>query len=70
MLLNSDANVFRCYPDCPNRTATCKFDGSCDVYAKARAEYEERGKKIIAGKRIKEDFTNYIFVRRERMLKR
>lgn len=33
-----------CVP--PKRTPTCKFDGSCDKYAKAKAKYEEE--KAIA----------------------
>lgn len=31
----------RCTPDCPNRTVTCKFDGSCDGYKTWRADYDK-----------------------------
>lgn len=30
-----------CTPECTGRTATCKFDGTCDKYDKWKAEYEK-----------------------------
>ena len=34
-----------CKADCPNRTITCKFDGTCDKYEKFDAEIKELRKK-------------------------
>lgn len=35
--------MFECCHHCkpPKRTPTCKFDGTCDEYQKARAKYDE-----------------------------
>jgi len=30
-----------CAKDCPNRTITCKFDGTCDRYIKEREEVDK-----------------------------
>lgn len=30
-----------CTPECPKRTATCKFDGNCNKYAEWKVEYEK-----------------------------
>lgn len=38
-----------CKSDCPNRTVTCKFDGTCDKYEKFDAEI-----KALRRKRFKE----------------
>lgn len=35
-----------CTPDCAKRTATCKFDGTCDKYGKWKAEYEKTRKAV------------------------
>lgn len=37
----SKACPTKCTPDCPNRTVTCKFDGSCDGYKTWRADYDK-----------------------------
>lgn len=31
-----------CPPQCPNRTESCKFDGTCDRYAKWNGWHQER----------------------------
>ena len=35
-------NKSPCQQDCPNRTATCKFDGSCDKYQTWNAMHAEQ----------------------------
>ena len=37
-----------CTPDRAERTMTCKFDGTCDKYAKWKAEYDKTRKAVQA----------------------
>ena len=37
----SVTNESPCKQDCQNRTATCKFDGTCSKYADWKAERDE-----------------------------
>lgn len=40
----SPKKYFKSCCGCPNRTITCKFDGSCDEYEKELAKYKAAGK--------------------------
>jgi hypothetical protein len=37
LIYSNVENKSPCTQDCPNRTVTCKFDGSCDKYKKWNA---------------------------------
>ena len=37
-----------CTRNCAGRTSTCKFDGTCDKYAKWKPEYEKTRKAVQA----------------------
>ena len=43
MYKNNNGNP--CKPDCPNRTPTCKFDGSCNKYSEWRKEFDDLNNK-------------------------
>ena len=43
-------SCYGCVP--PKRTPTCKFDGTCDKYAKAKEKYEREKAIIDQKKRI------------------
>lgn len=40
-----------CKSDCPNRTITCKFDGTCDKYEKFDIEAKKLRRKIFEDKK-------------------
>lgn len=48
-----------CKQDCPNRTATCKFDGTCDEYKKWREKLDEQRKTKHSKKEIQKEIDNY-----------
>lgn len=47
MKVGSCAEIVKppCKSDCPNRTVTCKFDGTCDKYEKFDAEIKKLRRK-------------------------
>lgn len=45
-----------CVP--PKRTPTCKFDGTCDEYAKAKKIHDEEKQAIFEAKRVAYSITN------------
>ena len=53
MAINS---CYGCLP--PKRTPTCKFDGSCDLYAKAKEQHDKEKKIIDQKKRIESGLTS------------
>lgn len=42
-----------CKSDCPNRTITCKFDGTCDKYEKFEVEIKALRRKRFEDKKRK-----------------
>lgn len=48
------AVAIKCCNGCvpPKRTPTCKFDGTCDKYAKAKAQHDKEKAAIDQKKRI------------------
>ena len=57
-------NTSPCVKTCPNRTVTCKFDGTCNLYAEWQADHIEklsnyntrRQAELVADKQVK--YTN------------
>lgn len=48
-----------CKPDCPNRTPTCKFDGSCNKYSEWRKEYDKHADKYFKAKELDKNIDEY-----------
>lgn len=45
-----------CVP--PKRTPTCKFDGSCNIYAEAKAKHDAEMEQIRMADRTRHDLYN------------
>ena len=52
-------NDMPCRQDCENRTATCKFDGSCSLYDEWKANRTEKLNAFYVDKRISKTAENY-----------
>jgi hypothetical protein len=58
-----------CKSDCPNRTITCKFDGTCDKYEKFDAEVKKLRRKRFEDKKRKSLLDEHVIQARKNFTK-